>query len=74
MEKITIVRHSSPTSLDQAPHGSKCIVKDNHHSDYELYVQAGKDEDHPKWDLVGVFNDKSSDFYIEQLVSMRLGE
>lgn len=73
MEKMTIVRHSPPSSLDEAARGSKCIVRDNHGSDYELYVQTSKDEDHPKWDLVGIFNDQSSQFYIDQLIDMRLG-
>jgi hypothetical protein len=73
MEKMTIVRHSQPSSLDQAAYGSKCIVKDNHGSDYELYIQTSKDEDRPKWDIVGIFNDQSSQFYIDQLIDMRLG-
>lgn len=73
MEKMTIVRHSKPCSLDEAAYGSKCIVRDNHHDDYELYLQTSKDEERPKWDLIGIFNQQSSQLYIDQLIDMRLG-
>ncbi len=73
MDKITIVRHSAPTSLDQAPYGSKCIMKHSHHNSYEVHLQISKNTEKPNWDYLGTFNEYSSDQYIEQMISDRLG-
>lgn len=73
MSKMTIVRHSSPSSLDQADYGSRCIVQDHYDEMYELYVQTSKDSEKPKWDLVGMFTPRTAQEYVDQLVDMRLG-
>jgi len=69
---VVIVRRSSPTKLDEAPYKSRCIVRDNHRKDYEIYIQTSKESDTPKWDLIGVFDEYTGQTYIDQLISMRL--
>lgn len=73
MSKMTLVRYGQPTKLDAAQYGSQCIVRYHGHDDYDLYVQTSKDEQDAKWDLIGSFNPKTSQEYINTLIDMRLG-
>jgi hypothetical protein len=73
MNKITLVRYGKPTQLDTASYGSECFVRYHGEEDYDLYVQTSKDSDNPNWDLIGSFTPKTSQDYINELISMRLG-
>ncbi len=48
-----IKRHSVPTSLDQAPKGTKCLVIGETEA-YEIYIQISPHEDDPKWEYMGI--------------------
>ncbi len=73
MSKMTIVRHGQPSKMDTAEYGSQCIVRQHDEDSYTLYVQVSKKEEEPHWELVGMFTQKSDPYYINQLISMRLG-
>lgn len=73
MHAVTLIRYSQPTILDQAKYGTKCVVKNSNSDSYGLYVQTGKDQMNPQWELVGMFNSHTSQQYTDQLVDMRLG-
>lgn len=73
MSKMTIVRYGAPTKLDSAEYGSQCIVRYHGSEDYDLYLQTRKSEEDAKWELIGSFTPKVPQEYIDQLISMRLG-
>jgi hypothetical protein len=70
--RTVIVRTGKPSQFDQFEYGTLCRVENHHHNDYELYLQVGKDEEHPQWELLGLFNSDSPQQYIDELVSLRL--
>jgi len=75
MSRVTIVRHGAPSKMDYAIYGSVCIVADHGNDTFDLYVQVSKNEEDPKWDLVGCGFDQSIPHaYIDILVERRLGE
>lgn len=67
-----IVRHGIPTSLDQAPYGTVCNVVDHHQDKYDTYLQVGKNEEIPEWELLESFNARTSSEHIEGRISSRL--
>jgi len=71
---MIIVRRSAPCNLDEAEFGSRCIVKDNHHDEYQLYLQVHKNAETPNWEFLGIFNQQSSQFYIDELINTRIGK
>jgi len=75
MSRVTIVRYGVPSKMDYASYGSTCIVADHNAYYYDLYVQASKNEEEPKWDLIGCgFDQSTPQEYIQILVDKRLGE
>lgn len=70
---MNIVRYGVPTKLDEAPYGSRCMVKYHNQETYELYIQASKESEQPQWDFIGQFSHLSSQDHIDQMVSKRLG-
>jgi hypothetical protein len=49
----TIIRHSAPSKLDQAPKGTECKVENG--EEYQLYVQCSSQEEDPQWQLMGTY-------------------
>ena len=70
--RSVIVRTGRPTQFDQFEYGTMCRSEDHHHNNYELYVQVGKHEESPQWELMGLFNNDSPQAYIDEIVSLRL--
>lgn len=66
---ISIVRHSEPSHLDEAPFGCLCYV--NHTKDFDLYVQVSK-KDLPNWEFMGNFSNDTQSDYIDALIHKRL--
>lgn len=52
-----IVRHGTPGTLDEAPHGTACFVQ--HGKEHYVYVQVSKTEI-PRWEFMGVYPDPYS--------------
>lgn len=73
MSRMTIVRYGKPTRFDEAPHGSKCMVRYHNEDAYDIYLQVNKDREKPNWEHIGQFNHQSSHEYIEQIILSRLG-
>lgn len=73
MSKIIMNRYGKPSHLDTAPYASQCFVRYHDKESYDLYIQTSKDQENPKWELIGCFNPTTSDYYINELISMRLG-
>lgn len=72
MSEFTIVRYGMPTKMDEAPYGSKCIVKRHQDDIYHMYLQVSHKDDNPNWELIGVFGPQSPEEYIQQLIKRRL--
>ncbi len=66
-----LVRRSQPCELDQAPYGTPCRVN-GHHNEYDIYLQIGHNEEHPRWELLGNFNEKSDPYYLQAMIDNRL--
>lgn len=68
-----IVRHSSPTVLDECSQGTACIVK--HIRDFDVYVQTNNNSEMPHWEFIGNFphSEKiSNQDLIDKLIEDRL--
>lgn len=68
----TIFRVGVPSKFDQYPHGTTCKTESSHDGNYELYIQFSKNEEEPKWELIGSFNEDSPESYVSELISIRL--
>lgn len=54
MDKKTIIyRHAEPTTLDESPFHTMCVVKSSRH--FDAYCQMNPDEKTPRWEFVGEF-------------------
>lgn len=71
MDGITVlIRRSEPSEFDQHPYGTVCKVK--HVDNYDVYIQVGHDEDHPQWELLGIFHNSADAQYVYNLIDARL--
>ena len=70
--KNAIIRHSKPSLLDQNAYATVCKVQDHNINEYMVYIQASKNENHPQWEFIGLFNAQSAVEYVDELISMRL--
>jgi len=50
-----IVRSGEPCKYDQSPYGTICKREKLMGEKIEIYVQISKNENFPKWELIGVF-------------------
>lgn len=73
-QRFVIVRHSAPSSLDEAKYGSICMTKDSSSLNYHIYLQVHKQSDTPQWESLGVFTSSTSQEYIESIINNRLQE
>lgn len=53
-----IIKYVKPSKLDKEPQATICKVMNNQH-DSELYIQISDDIDHPTWEKLGIFLEKS---------------
>lgn len=66
-----ILRHSEPSKFDEAAHGSVCKVPLKH-DDYEIYVQMSHDDDHVRWESIGIFNERTHDDFVQEEINRTL--
>lgn len=64
MEIIT--RYGPPSKLDHAARGTACKV--SHGLEFDLYAQIGKDEEDPKWIILGTFNNSTTEEQLDEAI------
>jgi hypothetical protein len=70
--RTVIVRTGPPHQFDQFEYGSVCRSQDHNHDKYDLYLQVGKHEVCPQWELIGSFFHDAPQDHIDELIAMRL--
>lgn len=60
-----IRRYSAPSSLDQAPHKTLCMIKLSRDDAYEIYMQIDPNQETPRWESLGLFKNGTHENYIQ---------
>ena len=72
MELKTLYRHSAPTKLDTAEHGTLCIIA--YLKDKDVYMQMNNNSEQPRWELLMNVPLLMTQNKMDELINQRLTE
>lgn len=62
-----LIRFGKPSKYDQLPYGTICKRISTMGETFEVYIQMGKNDSYPCWEMVGIFTPQTENTIADEV-------